>query len=63
MGSAQTLKQDAQLKYRWFDLPPALREGKYQEFNDLCDSHRWHEAEIMLKKLEKVAKTPGAANG
>ena len=52
---ADDLKQDAKLKYRWFDLPVEVRDGQYAEFNRLCDQHRWHEAELMLEKLEKAA--------
>lgn len=53
MASTETLRQDAKLKYRFFDLPEKIREGKYAEFNRLCDQHRWHEAEMMLEKMEK----------
>lgn len=50
---ADDLKQDAKLKYRWFDLPAEVRDGQYAEFNRLCDQHRWHEAEMMVERLER----------
>lgn len=59
MASSETLRQDAKLKYRFFDLPEDVRRGHYGEFNRLCDQHRWHEAELMLSKLEKTAKAAG----
>jgi len=56
MASTEVLRQDAKLKYRFFDLPEPIRTGHYAEFNRLCDEHRWHEAEMMVEKLEKQAK-------
>lgn len=53
---ADELKKHAQLAYRWFALPEDLRQSQYKEFAMLCDQHRWHEAEIMLGKLEKAAQ-------
>lgn len=55
MAVSDDLKTDAKLKYRWFELPEDLRKAQYKEFAMLCDQHRWHEAELMLSKLEKAA--------
>lgn len=55
MASAEILKQHGKMVYKFFDLPEAVRAGQYAEFNRLCDQHRWHEAELMLQKLEKHA--------
>lgn len=54
MAVSDDLKTDAKLKYRWFALPEERRKGQYKEFAMLCDQHRWHEAELMLEKLEKA---------
>ncbi len=53
MASGETLRQDAKLKYRFFELPEKVRAGHYAEFARLCDEHRWHEAEMMVERLEK----------
>jgi hypothetical protein len=51
-----TFKKNAKLAYRFFDLPEAVRNGQYMEFARLWDSGRYHEAELMLERLEKAAK-------
>lgn len=55
------LKKNARLCYRFFALKPEVRKGQYQEFCRLWDSGRWHEAELMLEKLEKASGA--ASNG
>jgi len=55
VASSDLLKTNAKLAYRFFDLPKEVRQGKYMEFCRLWDSGRYHEAELMLEKLEKAA--------
>lgn len=52
------MKRNAKLAYRFFDLPAEVRTGQYMEFARLWDSGRYHEAELMLERLEKTAKQP-----
>lgn len=53
MAVSDDVKKQAKLQYRWFELPPEVRGTQTKEFIMLLDNHRWHEAEIMLEKLEK----------
>lgn len=57
MAADEVMKRNAKLAYRFFDLPEAVRTGQYMEFARLWDSGRYHEAELMLERLEKAAKS------
>ncbi len=61
MASDEILKRNAKLAYRFFDLPEEVRSGHYMEFARLWDSGRYHEADLMLERLEKQAKKLGKA--
>lgn len=56
MAADEIMKKNAKLAYRFFDLPVEVRLGQYMEFARLWDSGRYHEAELMLERLEKAAK-------
>lgn len=55
MAADEIMKKNAKLAYRFFDLPAEVRTGQYMEFARLWDSGRYHEAELMLERLEKAA--------